>query len=134
MQMSFFCIFDLPVKWSKSFQHHNFNILQCARLPDATYRFSLQSTPEFRRRIFLRAFIIYGPGDHIGYLTQTIFTFVFLCSNKLSHEIKFQIIPQCFRKTGFNFKFWVTIGYSQFMTMAFDIYIASFTHLVECIY
>ena len=59
--------------------------------------------------------------------------FLFHYSQKLSHDIWFQITWQIFRKMESKFKHKVTFGKGHIMTLTFDIHVASFNHLVWCI-
>ena len=61
-------------KWSRSTQCHHLNTFNSTWVPNAVYQVSMSSASWFRRRRFLKVFIIYGPGSHLGHVTWNIWT------------------------------------------------------------
>ena len=70
----------------------------CTWVPDAVIQVSWSSTSWFQRRRVLKVFTIYGPGSHLGNVTQNIWT-NFYSKNPMvvSYEIWHQT-AQCFLK------------------------------------
>ena len=62
------------------------NKLLWAGVHNATYQVSWKSARRFRRRRFLKGFIIYGPGGHLGHVT-----------NIMSSDFHF-LVPESFHK------------------------------------
>ena len=101
-------------------------VLKCSRLH---IKFQGYRSFWFWRRRFLKVFTIYGCGGHFGHVTKpSCVNFSFHYFQKLSHDIWFQITD--FEKTRLNFEDVVTFGKGQIITLAFDIHVASFNHLV----
>ena len=71
---------------------------------------------------FFKVFTTYGCGRHVGYVTKpSCIYFFFHHSQKLSHDIWFQIAQQFLRKIKFKFENGVTFVEGQIMTLTFDI-------------
>ena len=79
----------------------------------------------------LKVFTIYWCGRHLGHVTKPSCTNSLIhYSQKLSHDIWFQITQQILRITRFKFEDIVTFGKGQIMTLTFDVQVASLNHLV----
>ena len=62
------------------------------------------------------------------------YNILFHYSQKLSHDIWFQITQQSLRKTKFKFENRVAFLEGQIMTLTFDLHVASLNHIVQCSY
>ena len=53
---------------------HHLNEFGSTWVRDAVYQVSRSSASWFRKRRFLKVFAMYGPGSHLGHVTQNIWT------------------------------------------------------------
>ena len=101
---------------------------------EATYEVSRLSLNWFCRKRFLKVLTIYGCGGHLGHVTNaSCINIFFHYSQKLSHDIWFQIIQQYFLEKKIKFETGVTYGEGEILTLTFDIHVASLDYLVQCI-
>ena len=75
------------------------------------------------RRSFLKVFTTYGRGRHLGHVTKPSGIFFFFhYTQKLSHDIWFQITQQFLRKIKFMFENGVTFVEGQIMTLTVELH------------
>ena len=77
-------------------------------------------------RSFLKVFITYGRGRHLGHVTKpSCMVFFFHYIRKLPHDIWFKITQLFFeKKTKFKFENGATFVEDQIMTLTIDIHVA----------
>ena len=84
--------------------------------------------------VFIGVYYIWASPPSWSCDQAQLYNFFFHYSQKLSHDIWFQITQQFFRKIKFKFENGVTFVEGQIMTLTFDIHLTSLNHLVQCSY
>ena len=79
-------------------------------------------------------YLIWVWRQSVSYDLDRFYKFTFIAPKSFRMQILFQMTQKVLRKTRFNVEIWVTFGQGRIMTGTLDTNIASFTHLVECIY
>ena len=80
-------------------------------------------------------FNIYGYGGHLGPVTSIMSSdFHFLVPEGFHKKIGLDRQSSFFRKSGFIFCMYTTLGQGQEMTLTFNTHIPSYIQLVDCSY